>query len=234
MHTDVTVIIPTYNERENIIPLILEINNKFMPKKIIVVDDNSPDETWKIIEKNIPIIKNVFLIRNKKRFGLTKSLFIGLGNVKTPILVFMDGDFTHTPSTLNLMYKHISRYDAVIGSWNIKGGKDERIHPDEVLRSKIINKICNFLFSSKITAYTSGFIMSKSKIFNRYKLSGDYGEYFIDLCVYLARSNFEFTEVPYICRSRKFGMSKTNPDLQTFIIRGIKYLTKIISLFAFT
>lgn len=227
MKGTVTVILPTLNEQENIIPLIRKINNIVHPKKIIVVDGGSCDKTCDLVDHNPFQYKNILLIRNKSGLGLTDSLNMGINKTKTPVIVWMDADLSHLPETIKLMYQKIKDYDAVIGSWLIKDGQDLRKNRLEVLRSKIINKICQLLFGNRITTYTSGFIMIRKSVFRAYKLEGDYGEYFIHLCVYLIRNNFKITEVPFNCKSRIYGKSKTSPNVLTLLKRTLQHITMI-------
>lgn len=223
----VTVILPTLNEQENIIPLIKKINDIVHPKKIIVVDGGSCDKTCDLVEQNQLRYKNLTLIKNKLGLGLTDSINKGVGKTKTPVVVWMDTDLSHPPETIKLMNKKINEYDAVIGSWLIKGGKDFRKNKLEFFRSKIINKICQLLFGKKITTYTSGFIMIKRSVLKKYKFKGDYGEYFIHLCVYLLRNNFKIIEVPFNCKSRIYGKSKTSPNLLILLKRTLQYIAMI-------
>jgi dolichol-phosphate mannosyltransferase len=228
MNRDLSVIIPTFNEKDNIIPLVKAIIKFVNPKEIIVVDDNSKDKTGQIASQYFDRNKCVKVIVNKTYQGLTRSLNIGISVSNCKVISWMDADFSHPPNILGKMYKSINYHDAVIGSWFINGGKDERKNKIEILRSGIINGICRIVLSNKITAFTSGFIMIKKDIFNKYRLTGDYGEYFIHLSCYLIKNNYKVEEVPFVCKPRQSGIAKTSPNIVVFIIRGIKYLVMII------
>ena len=115
----ISVIIPTYNEADCIVPLINEILKIHLPLNIIVVDDNSPDKTGKIVEekfKNNPYV-HVFIRKGKRGrglagiFGYKKAIEIG-----SDIIGEMDGDFSHHPSYIPEMVKNINGWDVVVFS----------------------------------------------------------------------------------------------------------------------
>ena len=86
MKGEITVILPTLNEQENIIPLINKINEIVHHKKIIIVDGGSTDKTCDFVNQNIYKYKNLLLIKNKSGLGLTDSLKMGLSKTKTPVI----------------------------------------------------------------------------------------------------------------------------------------------------
>lgn len=226
----VSVIIPTFNERENIIPLIRKIYQVFSPLEIIVVDDNSPDRTAdeaKKIQKEIPCAK---VIINKKRLGLTASIQTGIDCAKGKYIAWMDADFSHPPQLLNEMYKRTGQADIITGSWFIKAHGEQRKEKLFVIMSIIINRLCRLFFGNQITAYTSGFTLVPKKILQENPLYGDYGESFIYYLVTNLRQGKIILEVPFTIISRKKGITKTSPDLFTFIKNSMKYLKMIVYL----
>src|SRR3989344_8764924 len=116
----VSVILPTYNEAENIIKLIKEISNVIKHKKeIIVVDDNSPDGTSSIVKKFKTKNKKINL-RLETRFrnrGLTNSIRRGIELAKGDIIVWLDCDFSMPPKVVPRLLEKIEKgYDIVVGS----------------------------------------------------------------------------------------------------------------------
>lgn len=227
----VSVILPTFNERENIIPIITAILEEFNPAEVIVVDDNSPDGTGDIVQKYSKNISRVRQIQNIPSIGLTQSIQRSIDSAKNEWIVWMDADFTHPPKALNDLYKERNHADIIIGSWLVPGGKDERKQLFTRMYSRIINVLCKLLFNCPATAYTSGFALVKKSLFDDFTLQGDYGEYFIDFVVRNHRRSKKIIEVPIICAPRKAGVSKTAPNLWIFGKRSIKYIYIIIKLF---
>lgn len=94
----ISIILPTYNEKENIEKLILEILRTVGNSiEIVVVDDYSPDRTWEIVEKITHQHSNVKLILRKNIRGLASAVAEGIQNAKGDILVWMDCDFSNHP-----------------------------------------------------------------------------------------------------------------------------------------
>lgn len=226
----VSVILPTFNERGNIIPLIQSINKEFAPSEIIVIDDNSPDGTFDLLLRHKKSLFNVKAVKNIPPLGLTKSIQKGINLAGQKYIAWMDADFSHPPQVLNNLYREKNRADIVIASWLTKDGKDLRKEKLTILRSFLINKLCQVLFGKEVTAYTSGFAMARKSVFADFKFCGDYGEYFIDFIVRNKRRGKKILEVPFYCFPRKAGISKTSPNIFVFLKRSINYLLMIFSL----
>jgi len=120
------IIIPTYNEATNIV-LLIEKVLKFAPEtQILVVDDNSPDGTWRVVE-NISIRdRRVTLLSRAMKSGLGAAYIAGFEKVLTDptidLVIMMDADFSHDPKYLPTMFKLASENDVVMGSRYVKGG----------------------------------------------------------------------------------------------------------------
>src|SRR3989344_9502149 len=124
----VSVVLPSYNEKDNIAEAIERIEKSLGPKllEIIVVDDNSPDGTWKVVED----LKDskVRLIRRMNEKGLASALSRGIKESRGSIVVWMDCDLGLPPEDLPHLVAAIeSGADVAIGSRYVKGGADERV-----------------------------------------------------------------------------------------------------------
>ncbi len=225
----VSIILPTYNERENIIELIRAIQTNLGGSvEIIVVDDDSPDGTWKDVEKITN--ENIKLLRRTEQRCLTTAISDGISMARGDIVGWMDCDFSMPPELLPVMIKEIDHYDIVIGSRYVKGGKDARDTLLGIISSIIINFCMTHILDPSVTDYTTGFVVSKKSVFDSIKLKGDYGEYCIDFLYTALKKGFKIKEIPYKCIPRKFGESKTAPNLMKFFMRGTKYITTILRL----
>lgn len=236
----ISVILPTYNERENIKDLIAAIlENSPNPTEIIVVDDNSPDETWKVVEKIEKEKKNVKLIRRLNEKGLASALADGIALSTGDILVWMDCDFSHPPKLLPQLVKALENCDISIASRFMKGG-GMLYSFKRIFASRLINFFANIVLGFSIKDYTSGYPVVKRKVFDEVRISpllGEsrgyllaYGEYFISFLYRAKKKGFKITEIPYIYIPRKKGKSKTAPTIIALIKCGIVYSLAIIYL----
>jgi len=121
------IIIPTYNEKQNIERLIPVIFKLYPDIHIMVVDDNSPDETSEIVKGMAGQYKNLFLNLRPRKLGLASAYLETIQkllneNNDIRSIITMDADFSHDPVVIERMLKEISNYDLVIGSRYIPGG----------------------------------------------------------------------------------------------------------------
>jgi dolichol-phosphate mannosyltransferase len=225
----VSVILPTYNERDNIKDLICDILSQIKETiEIIVVDDNSPDHTWKIAEdiKN----PNVKVIRRINERGLATAIARGIREAKGDVISWMDADKCMPPAVLAQMLKNIGEYDIVLGSRYIEDGKDAR-NFFRRLTSRIINGFSRLLLGAGVKDWDSGFIALKRAVLERVAFPArGYGDYFIEFIYRCRRKGFKIKEVPYTFTERQKGSSKTAPTFLEFLKLGFGYLSRIVSL----
>ncbi len=229
-----SIILPTYDEKGNISELILEIN-KYLPtdREIIVVDDNSPDGTSQVVQKMIDNhqVPELRLITRYHNRGLTNSIREGITQARGELVAWMDCDLSMPPALLpKLLAKINEGYDIAVGSRFVKGGSFKKGTGGTedswvaVILSRIMNIFIWLTLDSSFKDYTSGFIIIKKEIFDKIKLQGDYGEYFMDLMFRAVLMNYKIIELPYICLPRQHGYSKTGSNLWVLFKRGLKYL----------
>ncbi|MDP3970714.1 MAG: polyprenol monophosphomannose synthase [bacterium] len=241
MDIKVSVILPTYNEKDNIGDLVLAIDKEVQAsKEIIVVDDDSPDGTSQIIQKMIDQhqVLNLRLITRKQDKGLTNSIWEGIQQAHGEIVLWMDCDFSMPPKDIPRLLKKIDEgNDVAVGSRFVKGGSFKEDTSDSedswlaVVLSRLMNVFIRMMLGRDFKDYTSGFIAIKRSIFDKITLTGDYGEYFIDLIVRAKLFNFKIIEIPYTCLPREKGESKTGSNLSDYIKRGSKYVWVTLKLF---
>jgi glycosyltransferase involved in cell wall biosynthesis len=117
---DVSVITATYNEEDNIGYLIEDIEKNFdmhsLRGEIIVVDDSPTDETALVVRKRAKIFNNIRLIKRKKKLGIGSAFDRGIKEAKGNIVITMDADFSHPPSSIYQMVKEVRKGNFVSGS----------------------------------------------------------------------------------------------------------------------
>ncbi|MBM3296991.1 MAG: polyprenol monophosphomannose synthase [Candidatus Aminicenantes bacterium] len=229
----ISVVLPTYNERDNVLPVIEAIERSLQGRdhEVIVVDDNSPDGTWEIVAALAETNPRVRLIHRTTERGLTSAFNRGVAESRGDIISWLDCDLTLPPEKLPLMLREIERgYDVVIGSRYIPGAGDKRGEVAAVIGSRIINGMARLFLTRKITDYTTGFVMSRRKVLDEIRFQGDYGEYCIDYLYRAHRSGYRIKEIPFVLTSRKFGETKTASNLYNYLKRGRKYVSIILRL----
>lgn len=218
----IVVVIPTYNEVENVERLIkaLVSTSKDYPHHqlhLLVVDDNSPDGTGQIVKKLQKKHDNISLLQGEKR-GLGKAYLRGMDyairKLNADILFEIDADFQHDPLMLPEFIKKIDQgFDFVIGSRYIKGGS---IPKNWGFNRKLMSVVGNLIVRSllltfKIHDWTSGYRAIKSEIYFKHqeKLQNFNGYTFQVAFLHNAvKSGAKIAEIPIHFGERKFGKSK--------------------------
>lgn len=223
----VSIVLATYNESENIGDMLRAIFAALPdPVEIIVVDDNSPDQTWKIAMDFGD--ERVKLIRRMNTRGLASAINRGIIESRGDYIGWMDSDMCHPPAMLPAMLETLNDSDAVIGSRYIEGGKDAR-NPSRVLSSRLVNRLASLILGQGILDYDSGFILMHRTVLNSVSLSpSGYGAYFIEFIYACRRKGLKVVEIPYTFTERQKGVSKSNVNLIQFGLAGFGYITRIL------
>jgi dolichol-phosphate mannosyltransferase len=234
---DVSVIFPTFNERDNVGPLIREVL-KSTPEntEVIVVDDDSPDGTWQVVEDLRRELPNVRLLRRLDRRGLASALRDGIAASRGETIVWSDCDFSMPPSKVKDLLAGIADgRDVVVGSRFVKDGGVRIVTGSQdtllaYLMSYALNRFIQRVLGRGFRDYTSGFIAFRRRVLDRIKLRGDYGEYFIDFIYRARKLGFEVAEIPYLCVERRAGVGKTGRHFFDYIRKGWKYVWLTVKL----
>ena len=225
-----SVVLPTYNEKDNIIPLMESVLKSVPGAEVVVVDDDSPDGTWKIVQEFAAGKPDVRLLRRIDKKGLVSALNDGIALAKGEIVGWMDCDLSMPPELYPEFLNKIDEgYDFVAGSRFVDGGGVEIISGSSdtaisFLLSRFLNKFVQSFLGKDFKDYTSGFVAIRKKVLAEFPLRGDYGEYFIELAYRAKKRGYKLTEIPYLCRARTQGVSKTGTNLFHYFKRGIKYI----------
>tara|TARA_A200000113_G_scaffold220861_1_gene231672 strand:+ start:103 stop:819 length:717 start_codon:yes stop_codon:yes gene_type:complete len=206
------VIIPTYNEADNILLLLSEV--LLLDVDVLIVDDNSPDGTQKLILNHDLFDKKIFLLERKTKLGLgsayREGFQWGIEN-KYNNLIQMDADFSHQVSDLKELIRKKKGSDVVIGSRYIRSGKIKGWSKNRYLLSLLANTYSRFLTFSKIHDMTSGFRIytfnALQKIDFQSTKSNGYA-FQIEMTVLCLIANLNIVEIPITFNERREGNSK--------------------------
>ncbi len=206
-----SLIIPTYNEKENIKALVTDLNAAFeenaIDAEIIIVDDNSPDGTGKICATLAKKLGNLVVIERPGKLGLSSAVIDGFMKAKGDVLGVMDADFSHPVSVIPKMFGEIRNgADMVVGSRYVQGGEIEgwpAIRKITSLGAKLIA-----LPLTRIHDPVSGLFMFRRKVIEGAELNPI--GYKIGLEVIVKGKYQKLVEVPFIFVNRKAGKTKLN------------------------
>lgn len=224
----VSIVLATYNERENILDTISSIFEHVKDSvEVIVVDDDSSDMTWKLVEEHDdPRVK---LIRRVETRGLASAFNRGIIESRGEIVGWMDADMCMPPSLLPEMIKKLDEYDIVVGSRYAPGGIDDRALL-RVASSRLINGLATKVLGFGIKDYDSGFVVLKRSVFDKVSIiPTGYGAYFMEFIYTCRKKGLTVYEIPYVFRDRAKGVSKSAPSILKFFRTGMQYVSRIFT-----
>lgn len=238
MHNTV-VIIPTYNEIDNIEAIIKAVLSKSDAIHVLIVDDNSPDLTaLKVKELQKEFSNRLFLEVRKEKSGLGTAYIHGFKwclNKAYDYIFEMDADFSHNPNDLIKLYNacHIDGADLSIGSRYVKGVNVVNWPMSRVLMSYLASKYVRVITGMKIHDTTAGFVCYKRHVLetidlNKIKFIGYAFQIEMKFKAYI--KDFKITEVPVIFTDRTKGESKLSSGIISEAIFGVISM-KLKSLF---
>lgn len=228
-----TIILPTYNEAENISLLIHEIFSLELKEElhILVVDDNSPDGTAQIANDLISIYKNITIINRTHKLGLGSAYIEGFERALSDGANYigqMDSDFSHPISKIPELLNKLNEFDIALGSRYIKNGSVDQNWP---FWRKALSRWGNFyartILGLPIKDVTGGFRIWKSEALETIQLNNikSNGYIFLVELLYLAnKAKLSFGEVPFYFKDRKWGKSKMNLSIQVEAAWRVWYL----------
>ncbi|MFY9462376.1 MAG: polyprenol monophosphomannose synthase, partial [Candidatus Sungiibacteriota bacterium] len=215
------IIIPTYNERDNIVPLVAELL-RLMPfdTKILVIDDGSPDGTAKLVKDFMAHDGRVSLMERSGKLGMGSAYQAAFRRVLDEggddCIVTMDADFSHNPKYVPELIKECESHDLVVGSRYVSGGGIENWEMWRRLLSWGGNLYVRFITGLPIRDCTAGFSCMKADFlrkvpFEKIKPSG-YAWWFT-LRMMFHRRGARIKEIPIVFTERRAGQSKINTHI---------------------
>jgi len=224
MNKEVSIILSTYNEATVIEDTINQIFKNLDNVEIILVDDNSTDDTFEIVIKmNNPNIKAY----SRTTRGLASAFLLGLINSSSNIVGWLDSNMGILAERLPEMKNQLEKNDLVLLSRYVEGGSDQRSRV-RILSSELINFFCQVILSNNIKDYTSGiFLMKRDVLLSAVPISTGHGEFFIEFLYKALKSGKKIIELPYVHPPDVEGMSKTASSFFRFMKHGFSYLIRI-------
>jgi len=212
---DITLVIPTYNEAGNI-PILVDLvfnifSNEELDCNIIIVDDNSPDQTWKVAEDLQDKYPNLKVLRRLEKRGLSSAVLDGFAMANTEIVGVIDADLSHPPEKIPELVAPIinGEADFTLGSRYIDQGGTQ----NWPLKRRLSSKIATWavLGLTKVKDPMSGFFFLKRDVIKNIELNPKGFKIGLEI---LVRGNYnKVIEVPIIFRDRVYGESKLSSNV---------------------
>jgi dolichol-phosphate mannosyltransferase len=208
------VIIPTYNESDNIITLVEEIVALQAVAHIIIVDDNSPDGTGQIADELARHYQEVHVIHRPGKLGLGTAYIAGFKlalTLPTDCIVTMDADFSHHPRYIPSLIAQISVYDLSIGSRYVDGGGTINCNLGRRFLSRMSNTVARLSLGLKASDCTAGFRCYRRQVLEAIDLDTIFSNgysFLVEMLYKCQQLGYRVGEVPIIFENRRQGASK--------------------------
>ncbi|MEM3832239.1 MAG: glycosyltransferase [Thermoprotei archaeon] len=223
----ISVVIPTYNERENISELIKKLESLELNLEIIIVDDNSPDNTAEEAMKLADKYNNIKVLKRPGKLGLGSAIADGMKIASGDYIAVMDADLQHPPEKLLEIYKTLENgSDIVIASRYVEGGIIKGWSFYRKIVSKGATLLAHLLLpeTKAIKDPLSGFFAFKRTSINNFIPSTHGYKILLELLYQSKVENIKIAEIPYTFITRKRGKSKLS------LSEMLRYLNLILKL----
>jgi dolichol-phosphate mannosyltransferase len=227
----VAMIVPTYNECENVEPLTQEVLALGRVDYVIVVDDNSPDGTGQIADRLAADDPRVVVMHRPAKQGLGRAYVAGFGKARElgcSVIMTMDADFSHHPRYIPAMIDLLAQgYDIVIGSRYVPGGGTRNWGVERRFLSASANTFARLSLGLQAHDCTAGFRAYRRQVIESIPLeqirSNGYS-FLVEMLYRCQRRGFRVGETPIIFEDRRVGQSKIS---QQEIVRSMRTVFRL-------
>ncbi len=221
-----SIIIPTYNESENILNLLESIRSRVsLSTEVIVVDDNSPDGTADLVEQYARSIDgkemSVKIVKRDSKQGLISAVIHGLRYAEGKNIVVMDADLSHPSDLIPVMADELinDRYDIVVASRYVDGGATVNWGIRRKIISRVANLLARLMLGIDIKDAVSGFFACKRHVLDGIEF--DTRGYKMLLEILVKARGARVKEIPYIFVNRSKGKSKLDSRVALEYLRSL-------------
>lgn len=208
----VSVIIPMYNEEENALNSLTKVSDvleKYEDYEIIVVDDGSTDNTFKITREFASKNKNIVILRHSVNIGMGKALRTGFEESRGDVIVTIDADLSYDPCYVPKLIDELDDVtDIAIGSQYMEGGKTEDIPLLRLFISKTANRIVGYAMKDNLSTVTGVLRAYKKEVIESIELDSNGTEINPEILSKASALSFNLKEIPVTLKGREYGESK--------------------------
>lgn len=222
----IAVIIPAFNE-EQAIGKVVEAISRDIAKYVIVVNNNSTDRTKEVVQEIGNRIPGTFVLdETRKGYGWAciKGIDFAISELKTDVIVFMDGDFSDYPEEISIVLSPILNddMDIVIGSRVLGKREKGSLTPQQVFGNWLATKLIRLFYGAKFTDL-GPFRAITSEALKKLKMSDKTYGWTIEMQIKSAKKKLRFCEVP-VNYKKRIGISKVSGTIKGTILAGIKII----------
>ncbi|MHC4182789.1 MAG: glycosyltransferase [Planctomycetota bacterium] len=227
-----SIVLPTYNEKDNIKILIPQIEETFkhINHEIIVVDDSSPDGTAMVSEELNKKYGNIRVIVREEKEGIGAAIREGYNNASNSIILSSDSDLSFLPSDMYRLYEKIQEdYDLVLGNRHSKDSSYELTTLKVKIKgwiSKNGNRILRLITGADINDFSANFRAIRKNVWEQINTMEKTNTLFLEMILKCKYGGLRVTEIPVTFKDRIHGKSKLNlrAEAPKFLIKMVKYI----------
>lgn len=213
--TDVWMIVPTYNEADNLDELLSRLLSLPVPINVMVVDDNSPDGTGRIADQwSSAYPDRVEVLHRAEKLGLGTAYIAGFRHaleLGAKYIMTMDADFSHNPQYIPAMLEKAQQHHVVIGSRYVPGGGSRNCTWKRILLSRAANLFARTALGLKAQDATAGFRLYRREVLESIPLDQIFSSgysFLVEMLFMCQRRGWSIGEVPIIFEDRRKGQTK--------------------------
>jgi dolichol-phosphate mannosyltransferase len=214
------IVIPTYNESENIERLVRQIMDMRLGVSLLIVDDNSPDGTGEIVDRLSGEFEQVHVEHREGKLGLGTAYVhgfeIAMDGLNADCVFEMDADFSHDPRYIPQFLSAINVHDVVIGSRYVEGGGIENWGLVRELISRGGSMYARLLTGLKVRDTTSGYRCYRSEVLRKIDFSRIFASGYafqVEMAYACSILGFDIYELPIVFTDRRVGQSKMSKSI---------------------
>jgi len=220
----VSVVVPTYNERDNVGPLLDAVRAAMAGREIEIwiVDDDSPDRTWEVASAYAGVHPEVQVIRRVGERGLSAAVLEGFRHARGDVLAVMDADLSHDPALLPRLVDAVAGgADLAVGSRRVPGGGADSWPFHRRMASDVATALARWWLRVPLSDPMSGYFALRPAVLEAVRARLQPRGYKILLEIVCRAGPVKLVELPYVFRDRRQGVSKVSPRV------AWEYLTSV-------
>jgi dolichol-phosphate mannosyltransferase len=220
----ISLVIPTRNERDNIVPLLDAVRAGLSGRdfEVWIVDDDSPDGTWEVASTYARSHPEIFVLRRIGERGLSSAVVAGFRKSSGEVLAVMDADLSHDPSLLPGLIDAIDAgADMAVGSRRVPGGGADNWKWHRRKTSDIATSLAKWWLGAPLSDPMSGFFALRRSVFESVSGTLQNEGYKILLEIVCRARPKQIVELPYVFHDRRQGVSKLTPKVAAEFLKSL-------------